>query len=471
MFKKLLIATLTCLSFVSLTACGSGKKLTEDEAKVEIKAAQENTAKAIKEKKGLTVKQTYNAKADINAKNVKIGEGQLALNIDTVKLGLDVNEAIEANVDLIDKEAKIKGDINTKLNYELNGNDEKLKKELIANGNAEVYVKNGKEKTNIYAKGTATLPEKDELLRLLGVISFFYEDALELGQKIENSDYKTNLDGKINIRIDKDDDEEKDITELISEFDFSTLIKDWSIFSKKGSTLTADCSNIEALNIDITNEDVQELASYGLNLKVSKFEIKLGKNNEIKNFDFKISLDGKVDLGKITSTTTDSESMFDNISGTVSVDTSFGFNFNVEYQDSATAVLVPDELAKRDEYTIEDIFTILFSQNPEMKIAEIKARNVYNKAKDVLTSAASGGVAYKDIKFDINTMTYTLTVNDLIKLGEILENPFDANDYSDGGMTVTYAQYDPFIVIIQGKINGYSINIDQEGNITVFEAK
>ena len=475
MFKKLLIATLTCLSFVSLTACGSGKKLTEDEAKAEIKAAQENTAKAIKERKGLTVKQTYNAKADINAKNVKIGEGVLAFEVKSAKFGYTTDESLEANVDLIDKEAKLKGDIKANIHYELNANSETQKKDYNASASGELYYKNSKKeenKSNIYAKGTATLPEKDDLEEILSFFELLNYDTEDFMEMIEN--LQTSYEGKINIGIDSGEDSESiDYIEYISKYDFSTLIKDWSIFTKKGSTLSANCSNIEALDLGIDNEDVEELATYGIKLEISKFDIKLGKNGEITNIDFKLSLNGKLDLAKVAEATSDemTVSAFENMSGTVNADATIGFGINISYLDAAPAVLVPDELLKLEETSLEDLYAMLINGGePDTKKLERKVRNVYVTAQQLLLEASSVGVATY-LKFDINTMTYTVTVKDMVAYGELLENPFDPNDFEDGGMTVSYKQYEGFKATIQGTINGYHFTIDEDGNIEVYQAK
>ena len=169
--KKLLIATLTVLSFVSLTACGSGKKLTAEEAKTEIKAAQENTAKALKEKKGLTVKQTAKANANISAKGIKIGEGAFGMEIKSAKIGFDAEESFNVTADMSKLNAKLTGDIKANANYSITANGETQKQDYKVSGNGEAYVINGAEKANIYAKGSATLPEKEDIESLLGLAS------------------------------------------------------------------------------------------------------------------------------------------------------------------------------------------------------------------------------------------------------------------------------------------------------------
>ena len=113
---------------------------------------------------------------------------------------------------------------------------------------------------------------------------------------------------------------------------------------------------------------------------------------------------------------------------------------------------------------------IINAGEPDTKKLERKVRNVYVTAQQLLLEASSVGVATY-LKFDINTMTYTVTVKDMVAYGELLENPFDPNDFEDGGMTVSYKQYEGFKATIQGTINGYHFTIDEDGNIEVYQAK
>ena len=72
--KKLLLATLAVFTFVGLTGCASEKKLTAEEAKTEIKAAQENTAKALKETKGVRLILLLNLKLQFQLKTLRFNQ-------------------------------------------------------------------------------------------------------------------------------------------------------------------------------------------------------------------------------------------------------------------------------------------------------------------------------------------------------------------------------------------------------------
>ncbi|MCR5307545.1 MAG: hypothetical protein K6E24_00930 [bacterium] len=481
--KKLLIATLTVLSFVSLTACGSGKKLTAEEAKTEVKAAQENTAKALKEKKGLTVKQTTKANANISAKGVKIGEGAFGMEIKSAKLGFDAEESFNATADMAKLNAKLTGDIKANANYSITANGETQKQEYKVSGNGEAYVINGTEKANIYAKGSATLPEKEDIESLLGLASMFNDGASDIAEFIEDLDYKTNMSGKINLFVEKDeDDKDLDPSEIITEIDFDSLIKDWSIFTKKGSTLSADCSNLAAFNIDIDADINEQLAAYGLKFEISKFDISLNKDNEITGFDFKMSLEGNMDLGKIaSSTTTDSSSsLFGKISGTVSIDCGFSFGVTVSYADTATEITAPAELTALEEVDADDFLEELFEKifggdddddddadlTPTEKAAVTKANDALAAAKTVLLEATATDIDYVTVVGS----TYSVTVKDLVANNELESNPFDdAATYTDGGMTVSLnADTNAFSATTTSTIDGCEF-IFSNGSFIIFK--
>lgn len=361
--KKLLLATLTVFSFIGLTACGNTtKKLTAEEAKTEVKAVQENTAKAIEEKKALDIKAESKLKANVSAKNIKIDSSlkDLIPEIKTGKAGVDLTAKANVTIDGEAKKAKATADATAKINYDYTMGDKTEKKDWTVKGNGEAYVVDSEAKTNLYAKGNATLP-----------------DDLKEMAKI---DKEAKLEGLINLAFkksapdtDTDEEENEDAESVISSIDFDTIIKDWTIFKKKGNTLIADCSSLTAFNIDT---DVQaELAKIGLTLNVSKFEIGLNKNKEITSFDFDVNLKGTVDLAKQDIDSEDikdfvskiypaAASMLDTItingiSGTVTIDTTYSLGIKIAYE--ASTITVPEDLTKVEEIDVNELIKAMFT--------------------------------------------------------------------------------------------------------------
>ena len=358
--KKILLATLTVFSFIGLTACGNNaKQLSAEEAKAEIKAVQENTTKAIEEKKALDIKAESKFKANVSAKSIKIDSSLNALipEIKTAKAGVDLTAKANVTIDGEAKKAKATADATAKINYDYTMGDKTEKKDWTVKGNGEAYVIDGEAKTNLYAKGSATLP-----------------DDLKEMAKIDKD---AKLEGMINLAFkkatpDPDEDENEDAESIISSIDFDTIIKDWTIFKKKGNTLVADCSSLTAFNIDT---DVQaELAKIGLTLNVSKFEIGLNKNKEITSFDFDVNLKGTVDLAKQDIDSEDikdfvseiypaAASMLDTItingiSGTVTIDTTYSLGIKIAYE--ASTITVPVDLAKVEEIDVNELIKSMF---------------------------------------------------------------------------------------------------------------
>ena len=372
MFKKLLTVTLAAFSFIGLTACGSEKKLTAEEAKAEIKAAQENTAKAIKEGKGFKIDETNKVEATVSAKNIKVDSnlGSIIPEVKSAKLQANLTAKAGLSFDYINLKAKATAseDANVKFNYTAGDSSEKF--EVTSKGNGEAYLIKGDSKVNLYASAdmdnTFNLPES-------------YKSLID-------TDKYGKINKKINIKYDiNPDDTDNDINEAIANiqngtyieelatFDFNTIITDWTIFSKKGNTISADCSNLSAFGIDA--EVQQKLTEIGLTLKISKFEIGLNKNKEITSFDFNTQVKGSIDLSKQNIDTEDivdliskfkpemeqliSQITVNGVTGIVDVDTTLSSNFKVAY--TTETITVPDELVNYEETDLMDlIMAILF---------------------------------------------------------------------------------------------------------------
>ena len=454
--KKLVLATLAVFTFVGLTGCASEKKLTAEEAKTEIKAAQENTAKALKETKGVKVDTTAKFEATVSAKNVKVQSslGALIPEIKTAKASANATIKGGFTVDLDNMKAKATAseDISASANYTMGDKTEKFS--ATSKGNGEAYVIKGEDKVNVYAKGELNndikLPED-------------YKDLVDVEA------YKK-LSGKINLKfdLDEDDEDEKSIDEVISTIDFDTID---SPVSKE--TLTADTSNLAAFGVDA--EAQAELAKLGLTLKISKFEIGLNKDKAITSFDFNVSLKGDVDLSKQE---IDKDDIVDFIStinpgiasslstvtisgmtGTVSIDTAFNFGLDIAYK--ADEIKVPEELTTLEEIDFDDLLKDIFDGGKKDKAEDAaiaKAENVVAAAKTCFIEATA-------IDVDCVTKvgdTYHTTVKALVDAGELDSNPFDTNTLEDGGMTIMFDATTLKITsaIATGTIDGYDLFYD-----------
>ena len=142
MIKKLLLATLTVFSFVGLTACGNeGKKLNAEEAKQEVKLAQQNTAKAIKEGKGLKIDVNGKVESTVSAKNIKVDSnlGSIIPEIKTAKLQASFNtkESIAFDIENFKGKATASENASVKFNYTAGDKTEKF--EVTSKGEGEAY--------------------------------------------------------------------------------------------------------------------------------------------------------------------------------------------------------------------------------------------------------------------------------------------------------------------------------------------
>ena len=470
--KKIILATLAVFTFVGLVGCSNEKKLSAEQAKTEIKAAQENTAKAIKEGKAIDITSEAKLKATASAKNIKIDSSlkDLIPEIKTAKGGIELTAKGNVAGSIEQMKAKATADLQAKVNYDYTMGDKTEKKDYEIKGNGALYVVNGEEKFNVYAQGDATLPE----------------DLAKMAKLDKNT-----LSGKINIAFEKDEDDEdittEDVQEAITSLDFDTLIKDWTIFKKKGSTLVANCSDLKAFNLGDEDEDIQaELAEIGLTLKVSKFEIGLDKNKAIKSFDFNVSLNGTVDLAKQDIETEDIIDMVEminpaiastlstitinGISGTVTLDTTYSLGVKVAY--TTAAIAVPEDLAKVEEVDFDDLLAEIFGFGSKAKgQAEQAAGNALSCGKNVLLEASTMGTDSFNGKVTENAGVYSVTVKALVELGELEKNPFDSNVYPDGGMTISYTQAtNTWSVSVSGTIDGYDL-IYAGGSFTAFNAE
>ena len=359
--KKVLLATLAVFTFIGLTGCGSKeKKLSATEAQQQIKAAQENTAKELKEKKGIKAKAEQKVTASVEAKNIKI-DSSLGAKIPTItaaSASLDVTGSEALSYDEASKKASASATIKGGLKANYAAGSTTIKYDWKADATGEAYIVDSSTKTNIYAKGSANIPE--ELKALIGI----------------KADAK--LGGQVNLKVEKGDEDDEDeqitIEELITKIDFDDFINDWSIFSMKGSTIIIDCSNLKAFNFgdeDDEDEDIQAtLAKAGLDLKISKFEIKLNKKKAISDIDFNMSLKGTVDLSKLGLDKWDiidlveminenlaeelEDATINGISGTVSVDYAVSLGVDINY--GSQTITVPTALTNLPEIDLKNLF-------------------------------------------------------------------------------------------------------------------
>lgn len=467
MFKKLLLVTLSAFTFVGLTGCGSAKKLTAEEAQAEIKSAKDNTLTALQNSKALTFKQDADFSASVTAKNIGMA-GTAQPLVKSAKITASASDNFSATVDTEKLDFKATADAKAKLGYNITMGDKTQKKDFNFSGNGEAYLINGEKKSNLYAKGSASLPKKEDLAELISLASFLSPEIADFFEDFDDLNIKEKLEGKINLGIDKEGEDDKyDPKEMIEELDFDSLIKDWSIFSKKGSTLIADCSNLNAFNFDFDENMEAQLEALGLKLNISKFEVGLTKDNAISSFDFKLSLKGDIDLAKAAKAAKEASPMLGGMTGNINVNVEFGLGFDVTYNTSAASITAPKELTDLEETDIDDIFP---GGNSQKEAAVIKkAEAVFDTAKMIIIE----DTATEDIEFVTKVGdTYSVTVKALVDNHELDSNPFtfDSTDEAGGGVIMYNAATSEWSFTMTGTIDGYEI-FYYDGEFDAYQAE
>ncbi|MBP5444689.1 MAG: hypothetical protein J6Y28_00820 [Acholeplasmatales bacterium] len=481
--KKLLLTVLTALSFVGLTACGNGgKKLSEAEAKEELKAIAKNTANEMNEIASVSSKASF--KGSISTKKIisKVEGTDMSLTLlDSAKASAKFSAENTLELDKEKKIIKETFDMSGNASYSVSGDflklliGEKSKKdsyEASAKGEAYLY-DNADDETIVCADYSVKLPEAftkkystEELALLSGKHKFVGADAFisDLIEEYTTSDSETEFD-----------------------FDF---IKDWTIFSKKGNKIIADCSDLKAFDLD---EDYLAstviLEKFGINLKVSKFEIEVNDKNVITDFVLETSVKGTINLEKIDLEDEELKDLIEeyedmpyvstlitlaesNLTGKINVDLSFDTSSSITY--GTKTLIVPESYNNVKAEDLDDIFDLLDlnldnlvpGSNDKGNAAARTADNVYAAAKNVLLESAAMGEPLDGVTKNGNT--YSVTVNSLVTMGELDKNPFDSTT-GDGGMTISIDETTfQFNATVTGTINGYSLVYDGN-NFTAYK--
>lgn len=364
--KKLLLCTLSLFAFVGLTACGSEKKLTAEEAKTELKSVAENTAKAANDGIQGNIKLGFSANGQIN--NLKgykvIGDQKTAIfTVNQAKADAKANISLNTATDFDNKIIKLgaKADAKVTASADVAGMD-KMSINYAADAKADVYL-----------KGDGKYVDEEESETLEGSNAFIDYSANLNEDLAKQFNLESKYEGRLNLFLEGMDvvlpkDEDIKMDEFITSLD--EFINDWTIFKKKGNKIIADCSDLKAFKIDGEAIAVQEqLKKYGLTLSVSKFELTVDKEQKLTAFDFQLGLKGKVDfekleLGKedfaniaeslegVIGSASSALGQLDAISGTLSVDLKLNLNASIKY--SSSTLTVPEDLAKIEQQTISD---------------------------------------------------------------------------------------------------------------------
>lgn len=346
--KKLFIGALTVLSIFGLAGCKSGKKLSAEEAKTELKAIAESTLKESNKIGSFKAKETF--KASVSAKNLKAKvTDMLTADLGSGKASAKFNSSISAKMDVANKKAQLSGSIDAGVNYSLKSpalqaklgwDSEKKSGDYSFKASADAYYVDSKE--------TVSASTTVDVANIYG--KYDAEISKDLAEIMESTE--TKFSGKGNFKtydfagffgmFESDDDEDA------IDLDF---INDWTIFTKSGNTITADCSDLNAFNLGYDLASTQTmLKEYGIDFKVSKFQIKVNKDNVITAFDFAMSVKGSANLAKVMADK-DGDSMY---SGTISVDLSLGFGFELGYSEQS--ITVPEELTKLEAQDFDEIY-------------------------------------------------------------------------------------------------------------------
>ena len=486
--KKLLLVALTAVTCLGLAGCQGGKKLSAEEAKTELMAIAENTEKNTEKLASFKTKQTFNA--SIKAKDIKSKTGSQTMNLGKGSVTAKYESSFNGSVNTEQKKAKVDANLNASLNADvesallplITGEEGTSKKyNLSAKGKMDGYYVNTEEKyfgftfnsANLYGNFEGEINK--ELADLLGSTETNFKAAKNLYS------YESLFDLIINDEDEEDEEYEEEA------FDFS-FIKDWTIFTKSGNTLTADCSNLAAFDIEGISDYQMMLKNYGLELKVSKLQIEVSKENVITGFDFAMSLKGSIDLSKIDLSdmymAVIDEEAATTYSGTITVDLSLGFGLDLTY-GAQEAINVPEELTKVEEedmddyldFDFEDIFEyiddIMSGTDRNAKAAVRKGDSLMSCIKTLSLEAAAYSSGNPTIIVDYGTTktsTPTLTVldGDTDVTSTRGFTPYDVmvdGLQATGKITATldYNTY-KFTYTVDGlNIDGYTITVDSYG--------
>lgn len=348
--KKLLLGVLTTITFLGLVGCdGGGKKLSAEEAKTEIRAIAENTDKNKGKLSSLKAKTSF--KGSVSAKNMKAKAGSQTVDLGSIKASAKFEGSFDASINPADKKAKIGAKVNASASADIKsaylvsmmgekGNSKKYN--LSAKGSFDGYYVGNEEDLGFFKYNSSNT-----------YIDYSASINKELADLLKSTE--TSFKGAKNLysydSIFEMFEEDEDDDEVLFDYD---MIKDWTIFTKKGNTLTADCSNLAAFDLE-NYEDTQEmLKQYGLELKVSKLQFTLTNDKVITGFDFAMSIKGSTDLSKLN----DSSSMLaPSYSGTLTFDLSFDFGFDLEYGTQPN-IEVPENLTKLEAEEIDELFDL-----------------------------------------------------------------------------------------------------------------
>lgn len=515
-FKKLLLVTLTAFTAFGMAGCKKKKKdsnksnennsteqeitdlkLTASEAKNYLNGIQLSTAAALGAMKGVTVDGSASLDATARADKITL-DASLGTNnpyFSNISLSASARVNTTAAIDLDNSKAKaiVSESIDANSRYTLK-NSVKTNS-ASSTGSAEAYAVKNNNKTNIYGKYDLhndldlLLPDEAGMMQTLGLFNNM-QTKMNVGYE-EYDDYDNMIDA---IYGEVDD---YDYNGTITGIDLDDYINDWTIFTKSGNKLIADCSNIDAFEID---EDFMDgLDDFGLTLTISKFEIETNKLNQITGIDIRASLKGTTDLEELELESWEIEEYleflldgksleaidYDNITpngllGSVVINASCSLEYNIDY--SAGTITVPNDLLEVKEIDFFDLAERYGNDIKRERIWDIESpcHNMFYMGQEFLYNANNSAKNLKDFEDFLSTYSgsdydnlvqeyntqvqnhnqrygayltesngiYTITANDLVSLFNnsnsnyylgSYTNPFDnASTCADGGMTITY---------------------------------
>ena len=511
--KKILIATLSFLTILSVAACGKKSKnatvktagttiseknssnedndIIKEENKLTVWAAKdlintiaESTGEAAKNVGSMGL--VFSVDGDLSGRNLSANVGTTRFNIGNASAEFNVDADLDMQLDRTNKIAKITYDALADIDCNISpkGNVVSLF-DLKYNGSAygDLYIQEKNDMSYFYTTfdissdpntsqpliGGYQKGVSDEYLAFTGIEEFF--DDLYTDSTV---------------------------------FDFS-YIEDWEdLVYKKDNTVVIDCKNKDLIKnvFDFGSEydDFNTLTNFfGYGIKIDKIIIEVNNSNEIIDFDVEASIDGTLNLALIDVTSNKiynilkeyDEDLADffreldeyDLNGTVDFDLTVKADLTVGYESKTLAI--PSKYNNATEYEvgdfIDDWFELPHSNRFEAihKTSGLACDMRYFMMEYYYGYSPSNSWWQKaDALIDKGTDTYSLTLNNYIACESseyyTIPNPFDSTA-GDGGMTVTltlirdtedpnYIRNTVFNVTVSGTVGGYTIVPRTYGN-------
>ncbi len=383
--KKVLIGVLSAITCFGLAGCQGGKKLSKEEAQTEIRQIAESINKNKNKLSKIKANASFKTAISYNNLKAKTGLGNLSVDLGSFSGSVKFDGSLDVDVNTTDKIAKFSSKIDASANADIDS--AYILAYLGEEGSEKKYNFSANGKIDGYCVGTEEIYNFETWTMVDYYTNLYANYDFNINKELANTLYidETNFKGSKNLlsyeylfEMFSDD---YVIFEDLDE-DFS-IIKNWDIFTMKGNTLTIDCSDLNAFDID----DVEELEGDKGGLKISKLSLTLNDDKLITGFDIKGSVKNETDFSK--------EKSYPYSGGKNSNEASFELNIDFEYGEQPK-LEVPKNLTDLEEEDMEDFFDMdLFEYEELIESIQDRKNGVDTKAK---AAAKSGDALVSTLK-------------------------------------------------------------------------